>query len=130
MGEGFEAIVNECDFGRTNDPSLLIDPNAGGNVDEAVELGDEMLLVNKNRAIGIGGRDPFAGVADSAGILSDAQDFKIFIVEFFVEDLPPGQVKAAASPRGPGNDENFLAAEICERVLLAVHIGQSEIGRL
>jgi hypothetical protein len=72
MRKGLEAVVNECDFRRADNPSLLINPDAGWNVDEAVELGDEMLLVNQNGVIGIGGGDPFAGVANSASILSDA----------------------------------------------------------
>ena len=128
MRKRFEAVVCESYFGRADDSSLLINPNAGGNVDEAVEFGDEMLLVNQDGVIRMSGGDPRAGVANAAGILSDAQDFKIFVAEILVEDLPSWQVKAAASPRGPGDDEDFLAAEISERVLLAIHVRQSEIG--
>lgn len=51
-------------------------------------------------------------------------------MEFLVEDLPSWQIEAAASPRGPGDDENFLAAEIGEGVQHAVHIRQGKVGRL
>jgi hypothetical protein len=76
--EGFEAVVRKSDFGRADDSSLLINPDAGGDVYQAVELSDEVLLVNQNSEIGMGSGDPGAGVANSAGILSDAEDLKIF----------------------------------------------------
>jgi hypothetical protein len=72
MREGLEAVVYKCDFGRADDSSLLINPDAGGNVDQPVELGDEMLLVNQNCVIRMRGSDPLPGVANTAGILSDA----------------------------------------------------------
>src|SRR5262249_46815902 len=39
------------------------------------------------------------------------------------------QVQVAASPGGPGDEKDFLAAKIGERMRLAVHVGQSEIRR-
>ena len=67
---------------------------------------------------------------DSTGIESDRDDREIQILEFVVQGLPPGQVKGASSPRGPGEQENFLAAIIGEAMHLALEIGQLEVGGL
>jgi hypothetical protein len=40
MRKRLEAVVNKSDLGRTDNSSLFINPDAGGNVDEAVQLGD------------------------------------------------------------------------------------------
>ena len=67
---------------------------------------------------------------DSTGIESDGDDREIQILEFVVQGLPPGQVKGASSPRGPGEQENFLAAIVGEAMDLAFDIGQFEIWGL
>lgn len=128
VGEGFEAIVRKSHFGRPNDFALLVDPDTGGHVDEPVEPRDDLLLINQHSEIGIRFGDPRAGIANSAGILRDGQDFEIFAAQFLVEGLPPGQVKAAPSPGGPSEQQDFLAAKVGERVHLAIHVRQGEIG--
>src|SRR5438105_6131241 len=44
-GEPLEAVISESNFIRADNPSLLIDPHAGGNVDHVVELGVQVLPV-------------------------------------------------------------------------------------
>jgi hypothetical protein len=52
---------------------------------------------------------PLGGSLLPEGILSDCDNFKILILELFVDFLPPGQVPATPSPRSPGDDQNFLS---------------------
>ena len=79
---------------------------------------------------GFAGRYERARSCNSTGIESDCDDGEIQILEFFVQGLPPGQVKGASSPRGPREQENFLAAIIGEAMHVAFEIGQFEIRRL
>jgi hypothetical protein len=62
-----------------------------------------MLGVDQDGVFGLGGLDPFAGVFDPAGVLSDGDDLEIFVLQLAVKLLPSWQVEAAASPRRPGN---------------------------
>src|SRR5712692_2002056 len=44
--------------------------------------------------------------------------------------LPPWQVEAAASPRGPGKEKNFPASKGREAVAIPVDVREGEVGRL
>src|SRR5262249_1728574 len=73
--------------------------------------------------------DPWSGIFHAAGILGHGNDLEILVSQLLVECLPAWQVKAAASPGGPGDKQNFLAAKIRERVWFAVDIRQCEVRR-
>ena len=72
--------------------------------------------------------DPFPGIFDATGILGYGEDFEILVFQLLVKRLPAWQVKAAASPGSPRNQEDFFAAKVREGVCFARHIGQCEIG--
>jgi hypothetical protein len=71
-----------------------------------------VLLVNQSDVRCFGRVIPLAGCGFAAGILRGCDDFKISALQIFVDFLPAWQIKTASSPRGPGEDENFFAAEI------------------
>jgi hypothetical protein len=50
---------------------------------------------------GLAGFDERARGGGAAGIERDRDDREVEILEFFVQSLPPGQVKGASSPGGP-----------------------------
>ena len=77
---------------------------------------------------GLAGFDEWARSGCAAGVEGNRDDREIVILQFFVQGLPPGQVKGASSPRGPREQENFLAAIIGEAMCLAFEIGQFEVG--
>ena len=87
-----------------------------------------MLLVDKCRKGRFGTIVKFATGFFAAGVLSGGNDFEVFVSEVFINSLPPGQVEAASSPRGPGEDQHFLAVEIREFDLLSFAIGQFKVG--
>jgi hypothetical protein len=87
-----------------------------------------MLNVDQSGEGRFGAIVPLARCSFSAGILRGGDDLKILTLQLFVNFLPPGQIESASSPRGPGGDQNFLAAEIAEVDDLALAIRHREIG--
>jgi hypothetical protein len=71
-----------------------------------------MLSVDQDGVLRLGGLDPFARVFNSAGVLRDGNYLEIFVLKFAVKFLPSWQIEAAASPRRPCQQQNFLAAKI------------------
>src|SRR5678815_35477 len=51
-------------------------------------------------------------------------------LQLLVDYLPGWQVETAASPRGPRDQQDLLAAMLAQRVHATVEIGQREVGRL
>ena len=78
----------------------------------------------------LAGLDEWTRSGRATRIKRNRDDREIEILEFFVQSLPPGQVKGASSPRGPCEQENFPAAIIRQAMQLTVEIGQFEIGSL
>jgi hypothetical protein len=78
-----------------------------------------MFFVNQHGVFRLGGFDPFASVFQAAGVFSDGDDFEIFAFQFCVKFLPTWQVKPAASPRSPGDQQDFLATKFLQRTHLA-----------
>jgi hypothetical protein len=74
--------------------------------------------------------DPGPSIFVAAGVLRDGDDLKILVFQLLVDCLPAWQVKAAPSPRGPRDQQDFFSTEIREPVLLAVKIGQGEVRGL
>jgi hypothetical protein len=74
--------------------------------------------------------DPRPGIFGSAGILRHRDDFKILVSQLLVDCLPAWQVKAASSPTGPRDKQNFLPAKIREPMQLAMQVRQREVRRL
>jgi len=78
----------------------------------------------------LGGQDPLPGARGAAAVQRDGKDNELPVLQLVVEPLPHGQVKAAPSPRRPGDKEDFPASVVAERVHSALEIGQPEIWRL
>jgi hypothetical protein len=57
-----------------------------------------VFLVDERGEGRMSGGDPRSGVFYAVGVLGRGDDLKIFAFELLVDGLPPGQVKAAASP--------------------------------
>jgi len=74
-----EAVVNKSDFVGPDNFALLVNPYAGGDINHAIEFGDDLVLVNQDSKFGIGLRDPGGRVFHSASVLSDRDDFKILL---------------------------------------------------
>ena len=69
------------------------------------------------KQLGTNGGGFFAGA-----VLGRRDDFEILILELLVDRLPPGQVLGAPSQRGPGQDQDLLAAEFGEPDELALAV--------
>jgi hypothetical protein len=72
---------------------------------------------------GFAGLDERACSGGTAGIECDSDDREVEVLEFCVQSLPPGQVKGASSPRGPCQQENFLAAVVRQAMQFAFEVG-------
>src|SRR5258706_1121437 len=63
-------------------------------------------------------------------VTGDRDDFEIPVLQLFPELLPDRQVKPAASPGGPEEQEDLLAPELGKRVEPAGQVRQHEVRRL
>ena len=81
---------------------------------------------------GIG--DAFGELPELLDVLidGDRDDLEVGVplsVELVLQCLPPGQLVAAASPTGEGDQQPFLTAVIAQRVDPTAHkVGQGEVG--
>jgi hypothetical protein len=66
---------------------------------------------------------PFAGSRFAARVLSRGNDLEILNVELTVDFLPAWQIKTAASPRGPGEDQYLFVTEIGQSHDAAAAVG-------
>ncbi len=73
-----------------------------------------MLRVNENCEFRLRSFDPLARIFDTTGILRYGDNLEVSAFEFAIELLPPGQIKAASSPRGPRQEEHFLSTKRAE----------------
>jgi hypothetical protein len=87
-----------------------------------------MLDVNQRRKGRFGFVVPLAGGCFASGILRCGNDFEILVLQFLVGFLPAWQIESAASPTGPGDHQNFLAAKIVEVHYAPITIRHGEIG--
>ncbi len=63
-----------------------------------------------------------AGGSLAAGVLGNGNDLDVAVSQLLVECLPAWQVEPASSPRRPGEQQHFLAAEIGQADGVAVAI--------
>lgn len=117
-------------FGGSNQHALLVDPDAGGNVDDAQQLIKQMRLINECRVSWLGCFNPGAGSERPGGVEGDGDHLQAERVEFGAQCLPHGQVKATASPGGPGHEQHLLPAQGLQREGMPVEIRQHQVGRL
>lgn len=71
----------------------------------------------------IGPCDERPGRLRAAGVERDRDDLEPMGLELLPQRLPPGQVEAAASPGGPGENEDLLATQAAEREGVPVEVG-------
>jgi hypothetical protein len=57
-----------------------------------------MARVDQRGMLGLGLRDELAGRGGALAVERNRDDYEILVLQFRVERLPPGQVKAATSP--------------------------------
>ncbi len=71
------------------------------------------------------------GLGDGVGVFvdGDAENGEVLIGEFFVEFLPPGQVKDASSPTGECDQQLFLSFEVVESYEGTGQIGERKVWR-
>ena len=122
-GELLERVGAEGHTVRPHDPIPLVDPDHRGHVADRVELGQHMIRVDEHRH-----RDAVRELAHVVGRVVERyrDDREPFVGELVVQRLPPGQVRAAASP-GCERDEQLLpVVPLLERVQVAVEVGQLE----
>ncbi len=74
--------------------------------------------------------NPRPGIFGAAGILGHGDDFKILVFQLLINCLPAWQVKAAPSPTGPCNQQDFLSLKIRKPIQLAMQVRQRKIRRL
>jgi hypothetical protein len=117
-------------FGGANQYTLLVDPDAGGDVDDSQELIKQMRLINECRVSRLGRFNPGAGSEGTRGVEGDGDHLQAERVEFAPECLPHGQVKATASPGGPGQEQHLLTTQGLQREGVPIEIRQHQIGRL
>ena len=108
---------------------MLIDPHRRRHIYHAVLLRNGLLLVDQRGVFRLRGDDPGPRVFGAAGVLRHGNDFEVFVLQFFVERLPAWQVETAASPGRPGDEQNFLATKVSERMQLAIQIRERKVRR-
>jgi hypothetical protein len=59
----------------------------------------------------------------------DRDDLEALRIQLRAQRLPPGQVKPAASPRGPGGEENLSSAHGTQRERVALLVRKREVRR-
>ena len=112
LGEVLELVVGRRDRRRAHEAVVLVDPDRGGHVDDAVGLGPHVVAVDEDRVGERNGglltrrRSAPASRCSSSEIGDHLEPLRC---ELVVQLLPDRQVPAAASPRGP-RDEQLLAA--------------------
>ena len=78
-----------------------------------------------------GGRsNPIFHRVDAARVKCNRHNDKILRFEFFVNTRPDWQVKTAASPPGPGEQQDFLAPIVRQGMRFSIQIGQRKVLRL
>ena len=82
-----------------------------------------MLLVNESRECGVCTVVELAAGVYATRILGRGDDFEVLVLEVLIDGLPPGQIKTAASPRGPGENQHLLPAEIGQLHEVALAVG-------
>lgn len=119
----------ECGLRRADDHAAFVDPDAAGHVDDAKERIDGVSLVDQR---GMRGREGFDDLARSVGgrVERDGDDVEAVAVQLFPQRLPPGQVKPAASPRGPGDEQHLLAAQVGEAEPVPAPVGEFQLRRV
>ena len=126
VGVAAAGLGGEGDVVGADDAAVFVDPEDGGDVDHVVELGEAVVGVDQAGVGRLGGLDPLAGVLGVA-IDGDGDDNEAEFFELLVDRLPPGQVVAAASPRGVGGEEHLLASVVGEGVGVAFEVGEGEV---
>ena len=109
--------------------ALLVHPDSRRDVDEVIKLRDEVSRIDERCVGRLRGSVPLACSRHSASVLGDRNDLEVRVLQLFVDGLPPGQVIAAPSPGGPGDDQDLLPLEVGQPHQLAFPIGEREIGR-
>lgn len=82
-----------------------------------------MRLVDERGVCRLRTLDPRTRGLGSAGVERDRDDLEPMGLELLPQRLPPGQVEAAASPGGPGENEDLLATQAAEREGVPVEVG-------
>ncbi len=93
---------------RPNDAPGLIDPYRLRHVHHAVEVRDAMLGIDQAPVFRRRLFDPLPRVFAAAAFLRYRHDHELFRRQAVEQLLPHGQVKATASPGGPGTEEHLL----------------------
>jgi hypothetical protein len=88
-----------------------------------------MLHVNQRRIGRFGFVIPLASRRFAAGILRRRDNFKILVLQLFVNFLPAWQIKSASSPGRPSDHQHLFAAKIIQVDDLPLAIGHREIRR-
>ena len=128
-GDVLEGVGAEGDVVGAHDASALVDPEDGRHVDDVVEIGQSMPRVDQRRVRRMRRLDPRAGVV-RALVERDRDHGEAPALQLLVQRLPDRQVETAPSPRGPGDEQDLLAAVLAQRVQAPVEVGQREVGRL
>lgn len=89
-----------------------------------------MPLIEERGMLLFGGLDEGQGGCGALTFAGDGDDLEVLAVQLFSEVLPDRQVEPAASPRSPGEQEEFTASKVGEGVGLSLEIGEGEIGGL
>ena len=114
---------------RHGDRVVLVDQHDGRDVRDRIELGDDMIGVDHHRV-----GDALGQLTELLDVLvdGDGDDLEVRVplgMDFLLQCLPPGQLIAATSPTGEGDQQSFLAAMIAQRGDPTAHkVGQGEVG--
>ena len=71
-----------------------------------------MLRIDQSRIRRLGLVVPLPGSSFPASVLGGSDNLEILVLQLSVNFLPAWQIEAAPSPGGPGDHQDFLAAEI------------------
>ena len=94
---------------RAHEHSVLVDPHAVRDVDEAEQLVGHVGLVDQRRMLGVRCLDPRTSSLDATRVECHGDDLQPLREQLAAQCLPPGQVEAAASIAGPRGDQVLLS---------------------
>ena len=97
-------------LGRPHDDPVLVDPDAARDIHDTEQRVHHVRFVDKGGMVGRCLRDPRTCALSATRVERDGHDLEALRPELRAQLLPNWQVKAAASPRSPCEEQDLRAA--------------------
>jgi hypothetical protein len=116
-------------FINADDPSFLVHPGRRRHIHKVKGTANDVIRINYLNIGSICRIENRTGNRFAANVFCCTQDYKVGVVNFFIDTLPHGHVKKASSPGGPGHDQGFFTLQIGHAHNLAFPVSDFKIWR-